>query len=76
MALLDIAEREGQPEPESAAIVFTRPTHQELANRVGSSREVVSRLLKELLESDLLQAEGRIIRVSESALVLREDTGT
>jgi CRP/FNR family transcriptional regulator, cyclic AMP receptor protein len=75
IALLDIAEREGEPEPGSEAIVFTRPTHQELASRIGSSREVVSRLLKELLESDLLQAEGRIIRVSESALVLREDTG-
>lgn len=72
-ALLDIAELEGQPEPDGEMIVFTRPTHQELAHRIGSSREVVSRLLKELLDSELLQAEGRIIRVSESALVLRED---
>jgi CRP/FNR family cyclic AMP-dependent transcriptional regulator len=73
MALLDIAEREGEPVPGSEAIVFTRPTHQELANRIGSSREVVSRMLKDLLASDLLQAEGRVIRVSESALILRED---
>jgi CRP-like cAMP-binding protein len=73
MALLDIAEREGETEPGSEAIVFTRPTHQELANRIGSSREVVSRMLKDLLESDLLYAEGRVIRVSESALILRED---
>jgi CRP-like cAMP-binding protein len=72
-ALLDIAELEGRPDPNAGTIVFTRPTHQELAHRIGSSREVVSRLLKELLESDLLQAEGRIIRVSESALVLREE---
>lgn len=72
-ALLDIAELEGQLEPDGEMIVFTRPTHQELAHRIGSSREVVSRLLKELLDSELLQAEGRIIRVSESALVLRED---
>lgn len=73
-ALLDIADREGRLEPEGETIVFTRPTHQELASRIGSSREVVSRLLKELLESDLLQAEGRVIRVSESALILREET--
>lgn len=72
-ALLDIADREGRLEAGGATIVFTRPTHQELANRIGSSREVVSRLLKELLASDLLYAEGRVIRVSESALVLRED---
>lgn len=72
-ALLDIAEREGTPEPGGEAVIFTRPTHRELANRIGSSREVVSRVLKELLDSELLQAEGRVIRVSESALVLRED---
>ncbi len=72
-ALLDIADREGKPEPDGEAVVFTRPTHQELANRIGSSREVVSRVLKELLESELLYADGRVIRVSESALILRED---
>lgn len=71
-ALLDIADKEGSPEAEGE-IVFTRPTHQELASRIGSSREVVSRLLKELLESQLLEAEGRVIRVSESALILREE---
>ncbi len=70
--LLEIAEREGERMPGGQTIVFTRPTHQELANRIGSSREVVSRLLKDLLDSELLQAEGRIIRVPESALVLRE----
>ena len=60
-------------ELEEGEIVFLRPTHRELANRIGSSREVVTRLLKELLDSDLLESEGRVIRVSESALVLRED---
>lgn len=70
--LLEIAEREGKPEPGSEAIVFTRPTHLELAQRIGSSREVVSRLLKELLEGELLHAEGKVLRVPESALVLRE----
>jgi hypothetical protein len=34
----------------------------------------VSRLLAELMESELLEAdEGRVIRVTHSALVLRED---
>ena len=49
--LLEIAEREGQHESGREVIVFTRPTHQELADRIGSSREVVTRILKELLES-------------------------
>ena len=70
--LLEIAEREGKPAPGGEAILFTRPTHLELAHRIGSSREVVSRLLKELLEGDLFQAEGKVIRIPESALVLRE----
>lgn len=72
-ALLEIAEREGERGAGgNGPLEFTRPTHQELADRIGSSREVVSRVLKELLESDMLQAaEGRVIRVSESMLILR-----
>lgn len=71
--LLEIAEHEGEPGAEGNEVVFTRPTHRELAQRVGSSREVVTRVLKELLESDLLDAEGRVIHVPLSALVLREE---
>ncbi len=72
--LLEIADSEGEHDPKSTDILFTRPTHQELAHRIGSSREVVSRLLAELMDSELLEAdEGRVIRVSQSALILRED---
>ena len=71
--LLEIAEHEGEPAAEGDEVVFTRPTHRELAQRVGSSREVVTRVLKELLESDLLDAEGRVITVPLSALVLLEE---
>jgi CRP/FNR family cyclic AMP-dependent transcriptional regulator len=71
--LLEIAEHEGEPAAEGGGVVFTRPTHRELAQRIGSSREVVTRVLKELLESDLLDAEGRVIRVPMSALVFREE---
>ena len=72
--LFEIADTEGTEDPTSSEIIFTRPTHQELAHRIGSSREVVSRLLAELLDSELLQAdEGRVIRVSQSALILYED---
>jgi len=73
LTLLEIAEYEGEPASEGAEIVFTRPTHRELAERIGSSREVVTRLLSELLESDMLNAEGRVIRVPYSALILREE---
>lgn len=72
--LLEIAGEEGESEPGGTQVSFTRPTHKELANRIGTSREVVSRLLAELRESDLLEAdEGRVIRLPLSALVLRDD---
>ncbi len=55
MALLDVHGRvlallEGQQgaAPEGAAVVLRNLTHQDIANRVGASREMVSRLLKEL----------------------------
>jgi CRP/FNR family cyclic AMP-dependent transcriptional regulator len=73
LTLLEIAEHEGQPASEGEEIEFTRPTHRELAERIGSSREVVTRLLSELLESDMLNAEGRVIRVPLSALILRDE---
>ena len=44
--------------------VAPRPTHQELAERVGSTRVVVSRVIKELLdEEDSIQMDGRTLRV-------------
>lgn len=72
VTLLEIAGQEGQLGPRGEEVFFTRPTHQELAARIGSSREVVTRVLKELLDSELVSAEGRVIRVPMSALVLRE----
>ena len=72
--LLDIADAEGESEPGDESVIFTRPTHRELANRIGTSREVVSRLLAELMDDAVLEAdEGRVIRVPLSALVLREE---
>jgi len=74
LTLLEIAEEEGEQDPGGTQVAFTRPTHRELANRIGSSREVVTRLLAELRDCDLLESdEGRVIRVPLSALVLRED---
>jgi CRP/FNR family transcriptional regulator, cyclic AMP receptor protein len=70
-ALLEIARSEGKHQGDQ--VVFMLPTHQELAERVGSSRVVVSRTLKELLEEEDLSAAGRVIRVPLSALVMREE---
>lgn len=62
--LLDLARRDGARDA-STELVVRRPTHQEIAERVGSTREVVSRALKTLLEEDDgIQMEGRVLRVS------------
>jgi CRP/FNR family transcriptional regulator, cyclic AMP receptor protein len=52
-------------------LVVARPTHQELAERVGSTRVVVSRAIKELLEEeDGISMEGRVLRVRLQAVDL------
>lgn len=64
-ALVEIARSEGRPATGSDEVEFVRPTHEELAQLVGSSRVVISRLLKELLsEEEAIAAQGRVIRVS------------
>jgi CRP/FNR family cyclic AMP-dependent transcriptional regulator len=41
--------------PDGTRLVEERPTHQELANRLGCSREMVSRLMKDLESGGYLQ---------------------
>ena len=40
-------------------IAFRRATHQEIANRIGTTRETVTRMLKDLERQGLIQVEGR-----------------
>lgn len=51
----------------SHELVLERPTHQDLAERVGSTREVVTRALKALLEDQDFEVEGRVLRVRITA---------
>src|SRR3954463_161451 len=46
-ALLDLAKKEGE-KTEAGVVVKERPTHQQLAGMVGTSRETVSRVMSEL----------------------------
>jgi CRP/FNR family transcriptional regulator, cyclic AMP receptor protein len=62
-ALLDMARSDGTLSA-LEELVLPRPTHQELAERIGSTRVVVSRAIKALLEEeDGIQMEGRVLRV-------------
>lgn len=71
--LIEIARADGRL-GEGEAVEFIRPTHQELADMVGTTRVVVSRLLKELIEEDeaLAERSGKVIRVSLRRVELAE----
>ena len=42
-------------------VIDPRPTHQDLASRVGASREMVSKLLKDLVRGGYVREEGRTL---------------
>ncbi len=67
LALLDVYGRvrhlfdELAVERDGVRSIPEKLTHQEIADRVGSSREMISRLLKDLERGGYLASEGRVI---------------
>jgi CRP/FNR family cyclic AMP-dependent transcriptional regulator len=59
-ALLDMARDEGR-RLKDGRISFRRATHQEIANRIGTTRETVTRMLKDLERQKLLDIDGKEI---------------
>lgn len=66
MALMDAYGRLAQmltdlavPQPDGTRLIKERLTHQEMASRVGCSREMVSRLMKDLERGQHLMIRGR-----------------
>lgn len=53
---------------DSGYVAVTRPTHQAIANMIGTSRETVSRLIHDLMRQNLLLSEGKTIYLKKSAL--------
>jgi len=64
---LDLAKESGKP-LENGYVAVTRPTHQSIANMIGTSRETVSRLIHDLMRQNLLLSEGKTIYLRKSAL--------
>jgi CRP/FNR family cyclic AMP-dependent transcriptional regulator len=60
--LLDLATEE----EDGRLVIRQRLTHQDIANRVGASRETVSRILKDLTESGQISVEDRQIVITEN----------
>ena len=55
--LIRLADESGQPAVEGYFVV-TRPTHQEIANSIGATRETVTRMLKQFEDAQAHQDQG------------------
>src|SRR6266705_1092812 len=64
---LDLAAENGKP-LDNGYVAVIRPTHQSIANMIGTSRETVSRLIHDLMRQNLLLSEGKTIYLRKSAL--------
>ncbi|MCX5867181.1 MAG: Crp/Fnr family transcriptional regulator [Proteobacteria bacterium] len=63
--LLNLAKEEGVQEA-GGMIVSSRPTHQEIASRIGTTRETVTRVLGELVSRGYITIKGKKVIVHES----------
>ena len=51
------------PQPDGTRLIAVRLTHQDMANRLGCSREMVSRLMKDLEAGDIVHSERGGLRL-------------
>jgi CRP/FNR family cyclic AMP-dependent transcriptional regulator len=52
-----------EPQADGTRLIVERPTHQEMANRLGCSREMVSRLMKDLENGRYVSSSGPSLAV-------------
>jgi CRP/FNR family cyclic AMP-dependent transcriptional regulator len=64
---LDLA-RDGGKELANGYVAVIRPTHQAIANTIGTSRETVSRLMNDLMDQQLLICEGKTVYLPKRAI--------
>ena len=62
--ILDMAREEGR-RLKDGRIAFRRATHQEIANRIGASREMVARILKDLQTGNYISIDGKRLTINE-----------
>ena len=58
--LLAMAEKE-----DDHLVIFNRPTQQDIANRIGASREMVARIMKDLATGNYISIDGRRLVINE-----------
>jgi CRP/FNR family transcriptional regulator, cyclic AMP receptor protein len=64
---LELAAQQGKL-LDNGYVAVVRPTHQSIANTIGTSRETVSRLIHDLMKQNLLLSEGKTIYLRQDAL--------
>jgi CRP/FNR family transcriptional regulator, cyclic AMP receptor protein len=64
---LELAAQQGKI-LDNGYVAVVRPTHQSIANTIGTSRETVSRLIHDLMKQSLLLSEGKTIYLRQDAL--------
>ncbi len=65
--ILQLAEEQGRPIPEGV-LIKNRPTHQDLANMSGTTRETVSRVLKRLENQGYIVHRGKDLLIKGTDL--------
>lgn len=60
--LLRLADESGKP-PVDGYFVVNRPTHQEIANSIGATRETVTRMLRQFEDRKLIRVQGSTVWV-------------
>jgi CRP-like cAMP-binding protein len=72
--LRQLAESDGEESAEGV-VIRQRPTHQEIAGLIGTSRETVSRALSELARRGHIDVSGKRILLRRSFLLAGDDRG-
>ncbi len=70
--LLQLAEENGRRTPDGSILIRTRPTHQELANMVGTTRETVTRILKQMEARGYIVLTGKSVTIPHPEMFKRE----
>lgn len=69
--LLQLANERGVTTPHGI-FIKSRPTHQELANMVGTTRETVTRVLKQLEQKQYIEMTGKDVTILNTAKFKRD----
>ena len=62
--LLEMASEDGTRQPDGR-VTFRRPTHQEIANMIGATRETVSRMISDLRRQGYIEISGKNVIVQD-----------